>query len=143
LAVEFIDLGAAMENDSIRASGDNTLIDIWVEGKVRAICITREAIEAAGGFESGLSEELRCEFVRTHLPEIANAAKGRLRENAAAETIIIDRGQIGATGDTRKRERRKTDRRTATRATADLPEGERRHGERRRRDRRRSAKSPS
>ena len=41
-----------MENDSIRASGNNTLVDIWINGKLRSICITHEAIGAFVGFDT-------------------------------------------------------------------------------------------
>ena len=34
-----------MENDSIRSSGENTLVTIWIEGKLRNIAISRSAVE--------------------------------------------------------------------------------------------------
>ena len=59
-----------MENDSIRSSGTDTLIDLWIDGKIRSICVTQEAIGAFLGFENatGMSDRDRCEFVRAHLP---------------------------------------------------------------------------
>ena len=35
-----------MENDTVRTLGDNTLVDIWIAGKSRAITISGAAIEA-------------------------------------------------------------------------------------------------
>ena len=132
-----------MENDSIRASGTDTLVDVWVEGKLRAICITREAIETFVGFDgtSGVSETSRCEFVRTHLPQVISAARTQLREhNPEASEIIIAAGDLGGATDRRKSERRKTDRRKLKLPGNKLPQGERRKGERRSAERRRSPK---
>ena len=66
-----------MESDSIRASGSDTLVDIWIDGKLRAISISQEAIGAFLGFDrvEGMSDDDRCEFVRTHLPLVISAAK--------------------------------------------------------------------
>jgi hypothetical protein len=129
-----------MESDSIRASGNDTLIDIWVEGKLREICVTREAIETFLGPKAPLtmSEDDRCEFVRKHLPQVVAAAQTSLRGKAAAATIIIDAGQLSAAGDRRTGERRKSDRRKTGRSAEGLPHGERRSGRRRNGDRRRS-----
>jgi hypothetical protein len=131
-----------MESDSIRASGNDTLIDIWVEGKLRAICVTREAIEGFLGQKApvAMSDDDRCEFVRTHLPQVIAAVQANLRGNAGASTIVIGAGQLTASGDRRKGERRKTDRRTAKKPADSLPQGERRRGQRRNGERRRSPK---
>ena len=71
-----------MENDSIRSSGSNTLVEIWVNGALRGITVTRQAIDAFVGQSAGddMTDEDRCEFVRTHLPLVVTAAKARLRE---------------------------------------------------------------
>jgi hypothetical protein len=122
-----------MENDSIRASGNDTLVDIWVNGKLRAICLTKEAIESFQGVRdaAGLSEEARCEFVRTHLPLVVTAVKARLRELARdPDSVTIDAGQLGA----RPAERRKGDRRKLKLPKDSLPRGERRRGPRRKTD---------
>ena len=34
-----------MESDSVRSSGEFTVVDMWVEGKLRCISVSREAIE--------------------------------------------------------------------------------------------------
>jgi hypothetical protein len=130
-----------VENDSIRASGTNTLIDIWIDGKLRAISVTRAAIEtfvgATGSAE--MSEEARCEFVRTHLPQLVGAVKTRLRAtNPTADSVVIDAGQLGGVGERRKGERRKTDRRKTQLPPNQLPQGERRRAQRRRGERRQS-----
>jgi hypothetical protein len=130
-----------MENDSIRASGSDTLIDIWIEGKLRAICIKRAAIDTYLGASgaSDMSDEGRCEFVRTHLPELVSAAKAQLKANdPASDTVVIDAGELGGPGERRKAERRKT-----TLPAQDLPHGERRRSQRRRADRRQTPRSGS
>lgn len=135
----------AMENDSIRPSGTNTLVDIWVDGKVRAICVSQDAISAFIGFDraSGMTERDRSEFVRANLSLVVAAAKNQLREtDPSADSVTLDVGQLprtdGASGDRRKIQRRKDDRRKADRARTGQVE-------RRRRDRRqgeRRTKSP-
>lgn len=130
-----------MENDSIRASGSNTLVDIWIEGKMRSICVSHEAIGAFLGFEQAAAmwEEARCEFVRTNLPLVVTAAKACLREAGdLADTITIAAGDLprsdGRSGERRKTERRKGERRkqaTASRSPSDRRRSDRRQGQRR------------
>lgn len=131
-----------MESDSIRASGSNTLIDIWVEGKMRAICLTRAAIETFVGLKApeAMSEDERCEFVRTHLPQVVAAVKNSLREDPTADTITLDAGELGGAGERRKGERRKSERRKVARPANSLPHGERRRGQRRTGERRQPPK---
>ena len=133
-----------MENDSIRASGNDTLVDIWVNGKLRAISVTRAAIDAHVGFDEAarMTEDRRCEFLRKNLPLVVSSVKARLRNNPDADSVIIDAGQLSAGAERRKGERRKTDRRKVTKPKEDLPLGERRRGERRRTERRRTQKKP-
>ncbi len=134
-----------MENDSIRASGTTTLIDIWIEGKLRAITVTQGAIETYLGGEvaSPMSENERCEFVRTHLAQVVAAVQTRLRGNAGVNSIVIDGRQLLPT-DGRSKGQRRTSERRKTRVTPEkLPHGERRRGERRTGERRRSAKPPT
>lgn len=135
-----------MENDSIRMSGTNTLVDIWIDGKMRGICVSHEAIGAYLGFEraTGMSGDDRCEFVRTHLPLVVRAAKDRLRDlDPAGDVVNIDVGQLprsdGQTGDRRKTDRRKTERRSPN-SKGDRPE--RRRGDRRQAERRSRPRSP-
>jgi hypothetical protein len=136
-----------MENDSIRASGGNTLVDVWIEGKLRGISVSRGAIETFLALTphqaAAMSENDRCEFVRTHLPIVLTAAKLQLREmNSAADSVSIDSGQLGSTGrgrvgDRRRTERRKTERRNPN--GSDPPRvGDRRRSERRTRERRKT-----
>ena len=135
-----------MENDSIRASGTDTLVDIWINGKLRAICITREAIDAYVGLDQArsMTEDGRCEFVRTHLPLVVSAVKVSLRDTgAAADAGTIGAGQLGAMGERRTGERRKSDRRKVSKPTEALPQGERRRADRRKRDRRRTPGKPA
>jgi hypothetical protein len=132
-----------MENDSIRASGSNTLVDIWIEGKVRAICVTQAAIGATIGFDqaAAMTEEGRCDFVRRNLAQIVKGAKAALRRgDPNATSVTVDEAQLAdpgaARGDRRRKERRTGDRRKADRPVATLGHGERRRGERRKTDRR-------
>src|SRR5437868_7867225 len=132
--------GRPMENDSIRASGSDTLVDIWIDGKLRAISISREAIDAFLGFDrtGAMTDDERCEFVRTHLPQVVTAVKAKLQDgNPGADTIAIEGGQLGGRGaDRRKGDRRTGDRRKVTKAKEALPKGERRRGDRRKTERR-------
>ena len=130
-----------MENDSIRASGTDTLVDIWIDGKMRSICVSHEAIGAFVGFEQAgaLTDDSRCEFVRTHLPLVITAAKARLRETGyLANTVTIDVGELprpdGQSGERRRSDRRKTERRKQSLPLGSKPErrrGDRRQGQRR------------
>jgi len=133
-----------MENDSIRASGTSTLVDIWIEGKLRAICVEKEAVASVVGFDAAarMSEDDRCEFVRTHLPLVVTAVKSRLgNTDGDPDSVVLEAVQLGDTGsskgDRRKADRRTTDRRKADRPKDKLPHGERRRGDRRKRERRR------
>ena len=96
------------------AMGDNTLVDMWIEGKFRAITISAQAIEASKG--TALSETERREFVRTNLSLIVRAASEYLRSNPAAEDDphrvrptrrpAAEEGERRAGGDRRKGDRR-------------------------------------
>jgi hypothetical protein len=111
-----------MESDSIRAIGDSTLVEVWINGKFRAITVSRRAIQEylqlTPEQRKALTEADRVEFVRTRLGLVTGAAAARLRENPSAESITIDdlsglppaspRGEDRrAGGDRRKGDRRK------------------------------------
>jgi hypothetical protein len=135
-----------MENDSIRSSGTDTLIELWIDGKLRGICISQEAIGAFVGFTemTAMADKDRCEFVRTNLPLVIAAAKTRLKEDPDADAVTIDAGQLprpdGRQGERRKGDRRKAERRMTAREP-DPTRPDRRRGDRRSGDRRRAAKS--
>ena len=136
-----------MENDSIRAHGTDTLVDIWVNGKMRAITISHEAIGAFLGFEraSNMREDDRCEFVRTHLPLIVTAAKEQLRDSdLEAASVVLNPGELprsdGKSGERRAVDRRKGDRRKQSKLPPGQPE--RRRGDRRTGERRTRPKTP-
>jgi len=130
-----------MDNDSIRSSGSNTLVDIWIDGKLREIRVSHEAIGAFLGFEkaTGMNERDRCEFVRSHLSLVVTAAKARLPDaGPAADVLILESGHLprpdGRVGDRRKAERRTAERRKDVRPKGGQTERrrrERRQGERR------------
>ena len=109
-----------MESDSVRTMGDSTLVDLWIEGKFRAITVSRQAIESflglAPGAAASIGETERREFVRTHLSVVVGAATAWLRANPDAETIAIDTlnssGAVRADdGERRSSDRRKGERR--------------------------------
>ena len=134
-----------MENDSIRSSGTDTLIELWIDGKLRAISITQEAIGAFVGFTqmTAMAEKDRCEFVRTNLPLVIAAAKARLNDDPDADALTLDAGQLprpdGRQGERRQQDRRKGERRKIDRPP-DPSRPDRRRGDRRSGERRRSAK---
>ena len=134
-----------MENDTIRGSGPNTLVDVWIDGKMRGVCVSRGAIEADLGFRpdqaSAMTEKERCEFVRTHLAPIIKAAAARLREtDSASDTVLIDTAQLAPYAAGRGLDRRKTDRRKAERRKSDRPQAELPHPDRRRGERRKTTR---
>ena len=130
-----------MENDSIRSSGTNPLVELWIDGKLRGVCVSQQAIGAFLGFDQaqGMSDQDRCEFVRQHLPLVASAASAVLRQaDPTADSVVIDVDELprpdGRPGDRRQDERRKTDRRTAKVRRGPQPDrgrADRRQGERR------------
>jgi hypothetical protein len=141
-----------MENDSIRSSGSNTLVDIWIEGRMRGICISREAIEhflnMPADQAEAMTEDDRCEFVRKNLQLVMSAARSRLREgDSEADAIVIGKGHIrrsetARTGERRKVDRRKAERRTGSRVQGDRPVTDRRRSQRRKGERRSCKSDP-
>jgi hypothetical protein len=87
-----------MENDVVRTSGENTLVDLWLEGRFRSITVLRSAIEVylrASQEEAALMTALdRREFVRTHLGLIGRAATTLLQTNSEADGITIGAGEL-------------------------------------------------
>jgi hypothetical protein len=130
-----------VENDSIRASGTDTLVDIWIDGKMRSICISQEAIGAYLDFDrvARMSDDERCEVVKNNLAVVVKAAKARLCEgDPTIQTIMIDAGHLprpdGKATDRRRGDRRKSDRRKTKAPLGSQPErrrSDRRTGERR------------
>lgn len=139
-----------MDNDSIRSSGSgNTLVEIWIDGKLRGITISRTAIEGFLNLSpdqaKAMSADDRCEFVRSNLPLIMNAVRARLQETGAdSDAVLIEEGQFGgarasaprAGGDRRTTERRKGADRRKPEPPGPRKEGDRRHGDRRKTNRR-------
>ncbi|MFL6740471.1 MAG: hypothetical protein ACJ8FG_02520 [Sphingomicrobium sp.] len=133
-----------MDNDSIRSVGGTTLVDMWIAGKLRSICVTRAAIEDSLGAEkaAALSDDERCEFVRQHMAQVVKAARDWLGNgNADAGNVVIDSGHLPRLTGPRPTDRRKGERRAADRRRVDVgrPEGNRRTGTRRKRERRHSS----
>jgi hypothetical protein len=113
-----------MDNDTIQSSGENTLVTIWLEGKLRRISVSGEAIETFLRLPPGrpaTTEEDRREFVRTHLGLVSAAARARLDIDASADALTIEAGELGSEPGGRAADRRtggdrrKGDRRTVSR----------------------------
>jgi hypothetical protein len=115
-----------MESDSLRSSGDFTVVDMWVEGKLRSISVSAAAIDSFLRLPRGAStmtDDDRREFVRTHLAQIVAAAKTQLQSmDPTSYTIFIDapdtepEGNKSASDRRRSGERRKGDRRKVNKA---------------------------
>ena len=141
-----------LEGDTIRASGTNTMVDLWLVDRVQPICITREAIAANVGFATAerMGEDERCRFVRDNLALVVTAAKSVLEVNGPDCARIELDGQslvqgagAGAGEDRRKSNRRFAERRRVKVPAGQLVVGERRKNSRRQSERRRPATSPT
>jgi hypothetical protein len=120
-----------MENDTVRSMGESTLVDVWINGKMRSVCMSRGSIDSflklSPDASAKMSDGERREFVRTHLAIVVAAAKERLSATSAnAESVLIDTGQLGPEkkekGFAERRrggDRRKGDRRQSGRAKGD------------------------
>src|SRR5438067_2850637 len=100
-----------MESDSIRTSGENTLVDVWIDGKMRSVVVSRDAIAVflrlPADRAAALADEDRREFVRTNLGKVVSAAKDRLRNtDPGADTIMIEAGPVGRQTSARTDDRR-------------------------------------
>ena len=89
-----------MENDLIRSSGENTLVTIWIEGKLRSISVSRAAIAAFRKLPphsaGTLADDACREFVRTNLGMVTAAARNQLLNgDRDADSVVIDAGQAG------------------------------------------------
>lgn len=132
-----------MEGDTIRTSGSDTLIDLWVEGRVRQIVVTREAIAATLGADmaSNMDEAQRENFVRQRMKLVQAAARTAVAERPALERIVIRAAALvdpylGGGGERRRSDRRIGDRRRIQGPISSLPAGERRRDARRKKQRR-------
>ena len=131
-----------MENDTIRTSGGKTFVDVWIEGKVRGICVSRGTVEAYLGLSSErgtMSDDERCDFVRTHMALVMKAATQKLHDSGpATDDIVIEPGELGSSLSGRGGDRRKTQRRKGERRKSDRPDRIPTTGDRRKSDRRKS-----
>ncbi|MEO6432677.1 MAG: hypothetical protein ABIO29_01700 [Sphingomicrobium sp.] len=133
-----------MEGDNIRTGGGNTLVDLWVEGGVRELAISNEAVAAAVGAPraAAMSDDERCEFVRTRLALVQSAARTALAEGdrdlvriTLKAACLVD-PSLGSGGERRSDERRSDERRTGTAPGTKPSTGDRRRADRRRGERR-------
>jgi hypothetical protein len=88
-----------VENDFVRAFGDDTIVDLWVEGSSRAVTVPRRTIEwflKGPDFDATAMTRVDYrDFVRTHLRLISNAAAVQLRANPWLEKVEIRPGELG------------------------------------------------
>jgi hypothetical protein len=127
-----------MESDSVRTIGDSTLVDMWIDGKLRAVSVSRDAIAAflqlSPDRAMAISDDERREFVRKNLTLVAKAATDLLGSmDSGADSVVIEAGQLTSRGGVRavarQSERRHEDRRRGDRRKANLgppPSGDRR-----------------
>jgi hypothetical protein len=130
-----------MESDSVRSSGEFTVVDIWVAGKLRCVSVSRDAID---GFlqlpadrAAAFTDDDRREFVRTHLSQIVSAATTALQSmDPDSENVTVGAAPGSVPREAVSADRRKGgDRRKGDRRKVNKPvERERRSG----RDRRKS-----
>ena len=87
-----------MDRDFIHCRGGTTLVEVWIEGKLRDISVSRAAIETCAEWAGGTTpiSDLACrEFVRTNLGRVVAAATIWLREtNPKADSVALDAGQL-------------------------------------------------
>lgn len=87
-----------MNCDGIHASGDDTLVNVEIEGIWRRVTLTRGAI---GQYLSltpqaalAMSADQRCDFVRSNLAYVFAAARRRVRTNSDTRRIVIRSGEL-------------------------------------------------
>jgi hypothetical protein len=139
-----------VENDSIRTSGEFTLVEVWIDGKLRNISVGRDAIGAFLHLPpdkvAAISDDECREFVRKRSAFVVAAAREKLRDSDPnADTIALTAEQMRAHEkpgfvDRRKGDRRKTDRRKSSGSGGLM--GDRRQADRRKGDRRKRPASP-
>jgi hypothetical protein len=124
-----------MENDTVRSMGESTLVDVWINGKMRSVCVSRGAIEGflqlAPDASAKMSEDERREFVRTHLAIVVAATKEQLAANPVAETLLIDTLRSQEKKKTFVERRKGGDRRKGDRRAGGSAKGGRRQSDRR------------
>ena len=77
-----------------RSNGELTHVDIHIDGKRRAVALSREVIEDRLGVES-LSADEQCEFVVSHLPEVVAAVRRKIGVTSeTADVVVIRSGEL-------------------------------------------------
>jgi hypothetical protein len=86
------------EWDDLRSSGDDTILNLEVDGKRRCITITRAAVEAylklSPAEATRMSTAARSEFVRTNFPNVFSAVRRKLREQPTTNRMTLDAGDL-------------------------------------------------
>ena len=87
-----------MHADDVTANGEETLVDIELDGHWRKISIERNAIEhylrlsPAEGAE--MSAEQRCDFVRSNLAYVLAAVRKQIEDHPDARHMFLASGDL-------------------------------------------------
>ena len=84
-----------MEIDVIRTSGDDTVVALWVAGRIRTVAVPRWAVAASlglsGAAATAMSDHDCREFVRKRLGAVAAAADDKLSgSDPDADWVTLD-----------------------------------------------------
>ncbi len=82
-----------MEDPKIITNGENTLVDVELDGKPRRVSVSREWIEDRLNLSSqeaaNLTTEQRQEFIKAHLGEIISAANAKRDHTSNIADLIF------------------------------------------------------
>ena len=78
-----------MELDCIRSSGNETCVSLWIEGKMRAITVSPQAVGTWLSRSGPVSEEDCRNFVATRLAFVQNAARQKLLQTDPSAGAVL------------------------------------------------------
>jgi hypothetical protein len=82
----------------LKSSGENTLVNIRLDGLWRRVSLSRGCIEDHLQLEPAIalamSEDERCEFVRSNLAYVFAAARRKIKGREDAERIWLESGDL-------------------------------------------------
>jgi hypothetical protein len=81
-----------MELDCIRSAGKNVCVSIWIEGQMRSVTVSAQAISGAVSSASPMSDDDCHDWVRTNLRQVHAAARARLvGHDLRATEVFLDK----------------------------------------------------
>jgi hypothetical protein len=87
-----------MISQGVAASGNDTIVNIELDGLWRRVSLSRESIEEHLQLEPAIalamSGDERCEFVRLNLAYVFAAARRKIKGREGAERIWIESGDL-------------------------------------------------